>query len=274
MEQKAVTLFSWGYEGWGNWTDKLVEAVDAVEKARGRAPPIFVDIRARRKVRAEGFKEHAFERLLGTDRYRWLKGLGNRAILTGSTRGEFVDPAQVADLLDLAIEARKANRRVIFFCSCPIPIDGCHRQEVAPVLLKEAKSRKQPVTVVEWPGFEGEPASVPELEVARQVAMAVDKGTRQSIPLPDGMPSIELLGLPWYTLFNLKAKEEGLAIFTGPAEHRAGGWQLPALGVALPGPGALKFPRTWRKNFRLLPRCWPSDEPSQEPKDWSGAEAN
>ena len=145
MATERLTLFSWGYEGWGNWTDKLVEAVDAVEKARGRAPPIFVDIRARRQVRAEGFKEHAFERLLGPDRYRWLKGLGNKAILTGADRGEFVDPSQVGDLLDLAVEACKANRRLIFFCSCPIPIDGCHRQEVAPELFKEAKRRKQPV---------------------------------------------------------------------------------------------------------------------------------
>lgn len=271
MSTSDVTLFSWGYEGWGNWTPKLIEAVDAVEKARGRSPPIFVDIRASRKVRAEGFKEHAFERLLGPDRYRWQKGLGNKAILTGADRGEFVDPSQVSDLLDLALDARTANRRVIFYCSCPIPVDGCHRQEVAPELFKEAKRRKQAVTIVEWPGFESEPKAAPELKVSRQVLNAVAKGARQSVPLSGELPAPTLLGLPWYTPFNLEAEGEWLAIFSGPAEHRAGGWQLPALGMALPVAEGLRFQRTWRKTFKLLPRCWPADAPSQEPKDWSGA---
>jgi len=28
----TTTLFAWGYYGWGNHTEHLVEAVDAVEK--------------------------------------------------------------------------------------------------------------------------------------------------------------------------------------------------------------------------------------------------
>ena len=43
----------------------LVEAVDAVETSRGFQPPIFVDIRIRRSVRAAGFTGPAFEKLLG-----------------------------------------------------------------------------------------------------------------------------------------------------------------------------------------------------------------
>jgi hypothetical protein len=48
----TTTLFTWGYYGWGNATPQLVEAVDAVEHSRGFAPPLFVDIRIRRSVRA------------------------------------------------------------------------------------------------------------------------------------------------------------------------------------------------------------------------------
>lgn len=70
----GLTLLSWGYEGWGNWTDELVQTADAVEKARGRRPPVFVDIRARRSVRAEGFRDKAFERRFGPDRCRWIQG--------------------------------------------------------------------------------------------------------------------------------------------------------------------------------------------------------
>ena len=55
-----TTLFTWGYYGWGNATSQLVEMVDAVERARGFAPPMFVDIRIRRAVRAKGFQGDAF----------------------------------------------------------------------------------------------------------------------------------------------------------------------------------------------------------------------
>jgi hypothetical protein len=64
-----VTLFTWGYYGWGNHTPQLVEAVDAVEASRGFEPPIFVDI-------------PAFEKLLGPTRHRWMKSLGNKYIET------------------------------------------------------------------------------------------------------------------------------------------------------------------------------------------------
>jgi len=51
----TTTLFTWGYYGWGNHTPDLVKAVDAVETSRGFQPPMFVDIRIRRSVRAAGF---------------------------------------------------------------------------------------------------------------------------------------------------------------------------------------------------------------------------
>ena len=35
---KRITLFSWGYWGWGNSVNKFIEATDAVEAARGYSP--------------------------------------------------------------------------------------------------------------------------------------------------------------------------------------------------------------------------------------------
>ena len=52
----SITLFSFGYWGWGNAVPQLVEAIDAVEKSRGYAPPIFADVRISRAVRAAGFE--------------------------------------------------------------------------------------------------------------------------------------------------------------------------------------------------------------------------
>src|SRR5947209_4600579 len=105
MQMPPVTLFSFGYHGWGNATPRLVELVDAVERSRGFAPPMFVDIRIRRSVRAAGFNGPAFERLLGPERHRWMSSLGNRHILTRT--GPFIQVAQpeaVGALLDLAVD--------------------------------------------------------------------------------------------------------------------------------------------------------------------------
>src|ERR1017187_2039954 len=59
-----LTLFTWGYWGWGNATHELIRAVDATERERGFKPPVFFDIRASRSVRARGFRDDAFEQLL------------------------------------------------------------------------------------------------------------------------------------------------------------------------------------------------------------------
>ena len=50
-----LTVFSWGYYGWGGAPTRFVEAVNSVERARGFEPPLFVDTRIRRAVRAKGF---------------------------------------------------------------------------------------------------------------------------------------------------------------------------------------------------------------------------
>jgi len=85
-QKSPLTLFSWGYWGWGTATQRLVEAVDAVEKSRGYRPPLFVDIRIRRVGKAPGFVGNAFKQTVGPCRYKWLQGLGNLAITHGGRK--------------------------------------------------------------------------------------------------------------------------------------------------------------------------------------------
>jgi len=138
-----IQVFQWGYEGWGNATGKLVGSIDAVEHERGFEPPIFVDVRYKRGVRAVGFRDHAFGERLGHTRYRWMRSLGNALIGTRTRRPRIQCPDAVNQLLDLAMDAAVANRRVIFFCACPSP-DGaayCHRTQVAKLLARAARRR-------------------------------------------------------------------------------------------------------------------------------------
>ena len=62
---KPVTILSWGYWGWGNSTPQLREVVDAVEKARGFKPPLFVDIRFKRQGPAPGLVADRFANTSG-----------------------------------------------------------------------------------------------------------------------------------------------------------------------------------------------------------------
>src|SRR5205085_1160237 len=130
------TIFSWGYWGWGNTTPRLVEAVDAAEQSRGFEPPLFVDVRISRSVRACGFRDHAFEHLVGKERYVWMRSLGNRHIETGTGPAiQIADPSAAGDLLARAQKERERRRRLLFFCSCERPINDrgeeCHRVTVA-----------------------------------------------------------------------------------------------------------------------------------------------
>ncbi len=252
MRNDMLTLFSWGYEGWGNATEKLVTAVDAVERSRGWDPPVFVDARARRAVRAEGFREHAFGDLLGVDRYRWMKGLGNQSILTGGAP-RLVDPDQTVELLDLAIQLQKEGRRLIFFCSCRIPSPDCHRHLIAPALFEHARRRGLAVTVVEWPGRERQTEARPTISVDTSILSAIVGGTRRSVPLPDTLPPIDLLGLPWYSIVDLESDTEMGRTAAGPAQYRAGKWHLPAAGNAWDLQAAATLVRHYLEENKLLP---------------------
>jgi len=268
MPKDDVTLFTWGYDGWGNWTDKLVQTVDAVEASRGWGSPMFVDIRASRKVRAEGFREKAFEKRFGPDRYRWIQGLGNKAIITHEKYGSFVNPAAAVDLLDLAVEMSAKKRRLIYFCSCISPTNGCHRHWVAPELFKVAKERQQLVTIVEWPGYESDVKTVPTTTSEPAVYRALVADKRASLPLGGEPPSSLWLALPWYTPVDVKCGQEEATMYSGPAQYRAGGWQLPVLGGAVPSAKTPKLLASSRKELFLLPRSWPKDQPTQRPTEW------
>ena len=223
-----VTIFKWGYDGWGNATDLLVRTVDAVERAREHAPPFFVDIRFRRSVRAKGFSGNAFEQLLGPERHRWMKGLGNEAI--GEDRGEIRihRPEAAEELLDLAIEVAGENRRVIFFCSCGSPAGAafCHRSDVAELLLSAAKRRKQALEVDEWPG--GTPAAneVHRVRIDSSVLRKVRSGARR-VALADEQASTALAGLPWGGIVVLDAGDDEQVIAGGPLQYYAKRWVLP-----------------------------------------------
>lgn len=225
-----MTLFAWGYYGWGNATPQLVEAVDAVETSRGFKPPQFVDIRIRRAVRAKGFQGNAFEKLLGPSRHRWMKSLGNKFIQTRTGPNiQIADPSAADELLDLALESADHKQRLLFFCSCQWPrCDGeiaCHRTTVAGLVLEAAKKRGVAVQVVEWPG--GEPKQI-DLDVTPQVFAAVRKG-RMTVPLGKQPDLAEVAGLPWCSVATLRSDGDMLHRVVGPALQQPDQWVLPVL---------------------------------------------
>lgn len=251
-----LTIFSWGYDGWGNATRQLKRAVDAVEKSRNFEPPLFVDIRFSRGGRAEGFKGSAFENLVGHDRYLWMNDLGNRSIKTGAQRISISNPRAAELLLTLAIENDRRPRRIIFFCSCGWPRYDkhvCHRVIVAGLLLEAAKRRRTSIEVVEWPGGKiSEVAinlSLDELKRMRKAA---------SVRLGRMLPETSLLGLPWGSLVKVSNAPDPFAFFSGAAQYWAGRWVLQSLRDGLETPESkgrgLPAGDEWRKKWGFASR--------------------
>lgn len=230
---KTVTLFSWGYWGWGTNTSQFVELVDTIEKARGFEPPIFVDTRIRRKGRAPGFSGDALAELLGSDRYRWMKWLGNRSIVeeTENRRRIKIDhPEGAHSLLDLAMLAASEKRRVIFFCACQWPKCAgkvrCHRWEVGRLVLAAAKQRGIAAEVVEWPG--GKARSL-DLEVSEQLLRKVANGQR-NIPLPREVDPAEMGGPAWCTIATLRSGNDFVRVLVGHVVAQDEQWSLQVVG--------------------------------------------
>jgi hypothetical protein len=225
---QPLVMFSFGYYGWGNSTPQLVQAVDAVERGRGFGPPVFVDVRIRRAVRAEGFRESAFEKLLGRGRYRWLPDLGNEAITRGG-KMRIRDPRAAGQLWELAQAAGRHERRVIFFCGCERPMDGrrraCHRTLVADLVLKRARAARAAVEVIEWPG--GAPGEI-EVDVSPAEFRAIARG-RTTISLAKSRPLRNVAGLPWGSIVQVRSEGDTLHRLTGPAVYRRGQWCLDVL---------------------------------------------
>jgi|JI8StandDraft_1071087.scaffolds.fasta_scaffold00929_5 hypothetical protein len=157
----TLTIFSFGYWGWGTAVPEMVKMIDLVEKSRGYAPPMFVDIRMNHAVRAPGFNGNSFQKHLGEKRVLNFKDLGNKRI--GQSRGPSIQinrPESADALLDIILERFQKKQRTIFFCSCLNPREGhsfhCHRYTVSALLFHYAKNRKMKPIIIEWPG--GEPA--------------------------------------------------------------------------------------------------------------------
>ncbi len=180
----GITIFTWGYRGWGSRTSAMVEMATAIERSRGQAAPIFVDVRRSRDVRADGFRGNRFASVAGDGGYVWMPGLGNPLIGLAAARGtperdaalrgtglDHARPLRVTDraagdeLVDLAMAGDRQERRVIAFCSCEMPFfegePACHRNDVAELVRELGPKRGLTVTTV-WPG--GEP-SIVDLEV-------------------------------------------------------------------------------------------------------------
>jgi hypothetical protein len=246
-----LAIFTWGYYGWGNATRELVTAVDAVERARGFRPPMFVDIRIQRSVRAAGFNGNAFEKTLGTDRYRWMKGLGNLAIVRDvGRRMRIAEPKAAASLLDLASELFHDRQRLLFYCSCENP-RWCHRHAVAGLVLKEAKKRAVPVEVVEWPG--GDPQGI-TLQVSPAIFSAVKRG-RFTIPLSSVERGLaRFAALPGGSVVQLVAEDDSGYIVTGPARFTRGEWVLNAWDFFSQIEKARQAGETWRQRLGLTAR--------------------
>ncbi len=225
-----LTLFTWGYWGWGSATGQLIEAVDAVEMDRGYEPPLFVDIRISRSVRARGFDGSAFENAVGVSRYRWLDVLGNAAVKGGGAM-RIMDPAAADTLLDIALACARNHQRILFFCACEFPAT-CHRSKIADLVFQAAGHRKLPVQVVEWPGGEPRLGSF-EVQLSKTAFEKVYRGGK-SIPLDDPVPLAEMAAVPWYSLVLIRHNKEQKLLVTGPIRYRKGGWYLPSYGYIEP----------------------------------------
>ncbi len=212
-----LTAFSWGYAGWGNAVERLLEAVDARDRSRGFAPPAFADVRVRRNVRAQGFNGATFEKALGPARYRWFQGLGNQRVATGESGIRIKDPAAAEGLLHFIQEKAKERRRVLFFCSCG-PVEGCHRQVVADLLLGAANANGVALDVEEWPG---------DLPRVRRVTAADGRKWRypDSLLIGRDLPVDGLATLPHGSVVLVQQDGREDAMVTGPAEYH-NGWRL------------------------------------------------
>ena len=231
MEGGAITLFSFGYWGWGTSTAQLVQAFDALEHSRGFKPPLLVDIRISRSVRAPGFINRALEKLVGTDRYIHMPELGNRAVIENT--GEQItiaDPAAAGSLFDLAISANIRTRRIVFFCACPYQMqDGetyCHRYNVGSLLLKLSRNRYQRIVVTEWPGTEPQ---VLRLTVPAEVLKKLRRGLK-SVPLPRDTTLDHIASIAWGSLVHCSGEGESLSLRVDRAKWSPDGWYLPVLG--------------------------------------------
>jgi hypothetical protein len=265
-----ITIYSWGYWGWGNAAPELVKAVDTVERMRGFKPPVFVDIRMKRSARPADFRGDAFGAVVGESRYETMNALGNEVFLDpakrrlpDSTRQIVIhDPGAAELLLDRAIRLKRQNRHVIFFCACEFPrgnlsndgeIYSCHRSTVTKLLMKIAKRRDVPLEIVEWPGGSNKKLNV---AVSPEDLLNVRSG-RKFLQIPNPRPLAKWASIPWGTIARLHSQQDSVLIVTGPAKFKQGEWCLQVLDWNEPR-NLMKSEKSaarWRSIHGMEPSC-------------------
>lgn len=242
-----LTAFSWGYDGWGSSIPQLIQSFTAAEAQRGFGPPVFVDIRARRAVRAIGFQKSAFEKSVGSDRYRWMNGLGNEAVRTGRGKKRLVQPAQVYELLGLILSEAAKKCRVIFFCSCHSPLlaDICHRRLVTKSLVSAARRLRVKLSVEEWPG--GTPSTKPV--VIRVPAETIDavRGGATGVKVPESM-AMKHAALPHGQVVAFTDGKRRQFVACNTPIYRAGRWSVPVYLQVEPNDSARMLQRESRRH--------------------------
>jgi hypothetical protein len=232
---KRLTIFTWGFWGWGSSTEEFVEAIDRVEKTLGYRPSYLIDIRLRRSGRAPGFISDAFEKTIGRNRYRWMPELGNKAIAEGG-RLRINKPAFARELLSEAVKRAKRRQRVIFFCACKVPKE-CHRSKVATLVLEEAKRQGIKLEIVEWPGSGTTKEAV--VDISEHEMRKIARG-RKSVDLGKTIPPLDLLGLPARSIVWLKSASDTMFGIGDAAKHNKLGWYLPLNKTSHTDPTALR----------------------------------
>jgi hypothetical protein len=159
-----------------------------------------------------------------------MPSLGNiRIKRRKGPRIQINEPAAVEELLGIALRRSARRQRVLIFCQCALPgrpggHDRCHRVEVASLLLKAASQRNVSLSIGEWPG--GQP-QVGTLRVTDLQATKLKSGATKSIVLGKRQPPIQLLGLPWGSIVNLRSPSSAGRVIADPAVYRGGKWLLP-----------------------------------------------
>jgi hypothetical protein len=232
-----LTMFSWGYDGWGSSTKQLKRSVDAIEEKRGFEPPLFVDIRHHRSARAKDFRGNGFGKIIGQDRYLWMPSLGNAKVRKGKMQIAF--PKAASELLWLGNAESKRNRRIVFFCACgdPIRIETrgrrkpkkvrCHRFEVAKLLQREAKKIGLGLRIEHWPGSGVRPPKHIKLPHDEFSKIERKKPDKENVRVRlSRMPEIDVLSLPWGTAVKLKHRNKDIRVIADPAFCDKNGWFL------------------------------------------------
>ena len=150
-----------------------------------------------------------------------MKGLGNAGIGDGGGL-RIHRPADAAQLLKLVVDEHERRRRIIFFCSCG-ELEGCHRNEVRELVLKEARAEKVALQIAEWPGGEPEKALVCTLKLpVKELTRIFDGATR--IPITEELALTTFAAVPTGSYVEITDGDRRAIITVRSARYSAGKW--------------------------------------------------